>query len=451
MTGPAEEGSAEVPARARQAEETLEQGHERWDWVEPVVWTERMVAALETGVKGGKWFSLMDKVDAERTLAAAWERVRRHGGSAGVDREGVDAFAAHAEQHLAEIGQALRAGTYRPKAVRRVWIPKPGRAERRPLGIPTVTDRVVQTALKLVLEPIWEAVFAEQSYGFRPKRGCKDALRRVHELLDSGATWVVDVDVQRYFDSIPHDRLMAEVERRVADGAVLRLLGAYLHQGVLDGLEVWQPEQGTPQGAVMSPLLANIYLDPLDHQMAEQGYQLVRYADDMVVLCQTEAEARAALATIGAWMTGRGLELHPEKTRVVDAEQAGGFDFLGYHFERGYRWPSRRSVQQWREKVRAKTRRMASGSLDRIVARLNPVVRGWYEYFQQSHWTTFEKLDGWVRMRLRSLLRWRAGGKGRGRGADHQHWPNAYFAAHGLFTMAVVHRQAVRARRGHSP
>jgi RNA-directed DNA polymerase len=436
--------------RATHDEEAESQRGDRWGWVEPGVWTERMVAALETGVKGGKWFSLMDKVYAERTLAAAWERVRRNGGSAGVDEQSIQAFAVQAERYLGELREALRRGTYRPEAVRRVWIPKPGKAERRPLGIPTVKDRVVQTALKLVLEPIWEAEFAEQSYGFRPRRGCKDALRRVQELLDGGAIWVVDVDVQGYFDSLPHDRLMQEVERRVADGAVLRLLGAYLHQGVLDGLEAWSADQGTPQGAVISPLLANIYLDPLDHALAAEGYQSVRYADDLVVLCRTAGEAAAVLQKLREWMTSRGLRLHPEKTRIVDATQPGGFDFLGYHFERGQRWPSQRSKQQLRGKVRAKTRRKTSGSLDQIVGELNPVVRGWYEYFKQSHWTTWKTLDGWIRMRLRSILRWRAGKHGRGRGGDHPHWPNAYFAAHGLFTMASAHRHAVLALNGHS-
>jgi RNA-directed DNA polymerase len=442
--------SARVPAGATHDEDTPTERVGRWGWVEPAVWTARMVAALETGVKGGKWFSLMDKVYAERTLAAAWERVERNGGSAGVDQQSIRAFAAHAERYLGELSAALRTGTYQPMAVRRVWIPKPGQAERRPLGIPTVKDRVVQTALKLVLEPIWEAEFAEQSYGFRPRRGCKDALRRVQELLDDGATWVVEVDVQGYFDSVPHERLIEEVERRVADGAVLRLLGAYLHQGVLDGLEEWQADQGTPQGAVISPLLANIYLDPLDHEMAEQGYQSVRYADDLVVLSRTAGEAEAVLGKLREWMTSRGLTLHPQKTRIMDAEQPGGFDFLGYHFERGKRWPSRRSERQLREKVRAKTRRKTSGSVDQIAERVNPTVRGWYEYFKQSHWTTFKTLDPWLRMRLRSILRWRSGRRGRGRGADHQRWPNAYFTEHGLFTMEVAHLQAVRALASHS-
>jgi RNA-directed DNA polymerase len=435
---------AGVPEKATQAEEA-EHRRERWGWAEPVVWTDRMLAALESGVKGGRWYSLLDKVYAERTLEAAWERVKRNSGSAGVDRQSVQAFGARAETYLAEIARELRAGTYRPQPVRRVWIPKPGRTERRPLGIPTVKDRIVQTALKLVLEPIWEAGFAEQSYGFRPRRGCKDALRRVQELLDGGATWVVEVDLESYFDRIPHDALVTEVERKIADGGVLALLRAYLSQGVMDGLEQWQPERGSPQGAVVSPLLANLYLDPLDWQMAQQGYQMVRYADDMVVLCRSQAEAETVLEALGAWVAAQGLTLHPEKTRIVDATQRGGFDFLGYHFERGMRWPSKRSERKLRDAIRAKTGRKTGGSLDQLIAGLNPIVRGWFGYFKHSHWTTFGSLDGWIRMRLRSILRWRRKGKGRGRGADHQRWPNAYFVRHGLFTMQTARLQARRA------
>ena len=442
---PWEEESVGVPEGATQAEEAERERRERWGWVEARVWTERMLAALEEGVRGGKWFSLMDKVYAERTLRAAWERVERKRGAAGVDRQSVEAFGARAEEYLAELARDLRAGTYRPRSIRRVWIPKPGRAEKRPLGIPTVKDRVVQTALLLVLEPIWEAEFAEQSYGFRPRRGCKDALRRVVEMLEGGATWVVDVDLESYFESIPHDGLMKDVERRVADGGVLKLLRAYLNQQVMEGLEAWQPDGGTPQGAVISPLLANIYLDPLDKQMAGEGYQMVRYADDMVVLCRTEAEAEAALAGLRGWVAAHGLALHPKKTRVVDASQMGGFDFLGYHFERGMRWASQRSVEKFRTAIRAKTRRTSGESLATIVAEVNRVSRGWFEYFKHSHRTTFGRLDSWVRMRLRSILRRRHHGKGRGRGADHQRWPNAYFAEQGLFTMTaalVVARQS---------
>ena len=443
MRDAAQEGtSAGLPAGAREAEET-ERRRERWGWVEPGVWTERMLATLEEGVKGGKWFSLVDKVYAERTLGLAWQRVRRNHGAAGVDRQSIEAFGARADRYLAELARDLREGTYRPQSVRRVMIPKPGRPEQRPLGIPTVKDRVVQTALKLVLEPIWEVSFAEQSYGFRPKRGCKDALRRVVELLDGGATWVVEVDLKSYFDRIPHSWLLREVEKRVADGRVLELLRAYLSQRVMEGLQQWQPDAGTPQGAVISPLLANIYLDPLDKAMKEQGHQMVRYADDMVVLCRSREEAEAALGMLRAWVLAHGLTLHPEKTRVVDASQRGGFDFLGYHFERGMRWPSARSVKHFREAIRIKTRRTNGQSLATIVAEVNPIVRGWFGYFKHSHRTTFRPLDQWVRMRLRSILRRRHGGAGRGRGRDHQRWPNAFFAEQGLFTMTAAFRLAL--------
>jgi RNA-directed DNA polymerase len=442
---PQERESAGLPEEAREAEEA-QQRRERWGWVEPEVWTDRMLAALEVGVKGGRWFSLVDKVYAERTLRLAWERVERHHGAAGVDRQSIAAFAARAERYLAELAGDLRAGTYRPQPVRRVMIPKPGGLEPRPLGIPTVKDRVVQTALKLVLEPIWEAEFAEQSYGFRPRRGCKDALRRVVELLEGGATWIVDVDLKSYFDQIPHGWLIKEVETRVADGRVLELLRTYLSQRVMDGLEQWQPEAGTPQGAVISPLLANIYLDPLDKTAKERGYQMVRYADDMVVLCRSREEAEAALGMLREWVTAHGLTLHPEKTRVVDASQRGGFDFLGYHFERGMRWPSERAVRQLRAAIRTKTRRTSGQSLATIVAEVNPIVRGWFGYFKHSHRTTFRRLDQWVRMRLRSILRRRHGGKGRGRGLDHQRWPNAFFTEQGLFTMTTAFRLASQSR-----
>jgi RNA-directed DNA polymerase len=436
-----EDRAPRVPGAANQGAETREMPA-RWAWVEPAIWTERMIAALETGVKGGKWFSLMDKVYAERTLRAAWERVERNRGAAGVDGQSVERFAAHAEQYLAELGEALRTGQYRPQPVRRVWIEKAGTKAKRPLGIPTVKDRIVQTAVKLVLEPIFEAGFAEQSYGFRPGRGCKDALRRVETLLQSEAVWVVDVDIQAYFDTIPHAALGRRLTARIADGALLGLLDQYLSQGVLAGMESWEPAAGTPQGAVISPLLANIYLDPLDHLLEQSGWQLVRYADDFVVLCQSRAEAEAALEMIGCWMAEQGLQLHPEKTRIVDARERGGFDFLGYHFERGMRWPKRASERRFRQAIHAKTRRSRGDSMATIIASINPIIRGWYGYYRHGHWGTYDPLDGYVRGRLRGILRKRAGRRGRGRGADHQRWPNAYFDAHGLFTMTAARRAA---------
>jgi len=212
-----------------------------------------MLTALEQGVKGGVWFSLMDKVYAPRNLARAFERVKRNKGSAGVDHETVERFEQKRDEHLARLHDRLRTGSYVPHDVKRTWIPKPGSAEKRPLGIPTVRDRVAQTALRNVLEPIFERTFAEHSYGFRPGRGCTDALRRVHALLQDGYCFVVDADLKGYFDSIPHEPLMARVREQVSDGRVLELVTAYLNQGVMDGMERWTPEGGTPQGAVVTP------------------------------------------------------------------------------------------------------------------------------------------------------------------------------------------------------
>lgn len=426
-----------VSEGTRRARETLL----RWGWVEPTVWTERMLTALEQGVKGGKWFSLIDKVHPERNLLAAFSRVAANDGAAGVDHVTVAMFENRLEAELKDLSDALRTGTYQPQAIRRHWIPKPGSQEKRPLGIPTVRDRVVQTALRQVLEPIFEQDFAAQSYGFRPRRGCKDALRRVDELLKAGYTHVVDADLKSYFDTIPHDRLAALVAMKVSDGQVLTLIDAILHQGVMDGLAEWTPEEGTPQGAVISPLLSNIYLDPLDHLMAARGWEMVRYADDFVILCRTAEDAASALETVQEWTAQAGLTLHPTKTRVINAG-AESFDFLGYRFEDGTCRPRPKSLDKFKDTVRDKTARSSGGSLFQIIATLNPTLRGWFAYFKHSHKWTFNRLDGWIRMRLRSILRRRMGLEGRGRGADHQRWPNAFFADHGLFSLKRAHEIA---------
>jgi RNA-directed DNA polymerase len=406
-----------------------------------------MLTALEVGVKGGKWFSLIDKVYEPGNLRSAYEQVRRNRGSSGVDHETVEQFGRHLEKNLEALSVRLRDGSYRPQAIRRVWIPKPGSREKRPLGIPTVRDRVVQGALRNVLEPIFERDFAAQSYGFRPQRSTKDALRRVDELLKAGFTEVVDADLRSYYDTIPRPGLLARVKSKVTDGRVLDLVTSFLEQEVMEGLESWTPEEGTPQGAVISPLLSNLYLDPLDHHMAGMGYEMVRYADDFVVLCRNRDEALQALAEVEKWTAAAGLQLHPDKTRIVDATQPGGFDFLGYHFERGHRWPSKKSLKKHKDAIRQQTKRTNGHSLLSIIESVNRVRRGWFGYFKHSHKATFKPLDQWVRMRLRSILRRRQGKRGRGRGQDHHQWPNAYFAELGLFSYVAAYAQARQSSR----
>lgn len=437
MSKTTDQPSTGVPATATQVDLAI-----RYAWVEPSVWTERMLTALVNGVKGGKWFSLMDKVYSFKNLVAAWGRVRANRGVAGIDQQTIDLFEANVGWELQQLHEQLRTGSYRPQAVRRSWIDKPGSTEKRPLGIPAVRDRVVQTALRHVLEPIWEAEFAETSYGFRPGRGCKDALRRVDGLLKQGYTFVVDADLRKCFDTIPHERLMEVVRQKIADGRVLDLIESYLHAGIMDGSEFQESEQGTPQGAVVSPLLANLYLNDLDHEAKRQGFEMVRYADDFVMLCRSREEAERALAWVRERVEAKGLTLHPDKTRLVDATQKGGFDFLGYHFERGKHWPRRKSLDKLKERIRAETPRTSGRSLRVTIARINEILMGWFGYFKHSYKTTFGDIDGWVRMRLRSILRKRAGRKGRGRGADHQRYRNAFFAEQGLFGLVEAHALA---------
>ena len=437
MTKSTETQPEAVPAVATRAGEILL----RWSWVEPRIWTERMLTALEQGVKGGRWFSLIDKVHPEGTLKAAFHQVAANKGAAGVDHVTVKMFEDRLDENLKTLSEDLRSGRYRPQQIRRHYIPKPGSKEKRPLGIPTVRDRVVQTAVLNTLEPIFERDFAEHSYGFRPGRGCKDALRQVDQLLKSGHTCIVDADLKSYFDTIPHDRLLALVAKKVSDGRVLSLIESFLKQGVLDGLREWTPEEGSPQGGCISPLLSNIYLDPLDHLMAQQGFEMVRYADDFVILCRSPEDAARALALVQHWTAEAGLKLHPEKTKIVDATQAT-FDFLGYRFDRGRRFPRPKSMQKLKDAIRAKTKRTSGESLTKIINDLTPRLRGWFEYFKHSHKYTFGALDSWIRMRLRSILRKRLGKKGRGRGSDHHRWPNKFFAACGLYSLKAAHKLA---------
>jgi RNA-directed DNA polymerase len=438
MTVHREEELSRVPFAARPTRETL---FPLWDHVEHGVWTERMLTALVRGVQGGRWFRLIDKVYAGRTLMVAAEKVTSKETAAGVDHITTKAFAAHLDEEVRKLGEALRTGAYRPQAVRRTWIPKGGTKELRPLGIPTVRDRVVQTAVKLVIEPIFEREFAEHSYGFRPGRGCKDALRRVDELLKQGYHYVVDADLKQFFDTIPHEGLLQRLQERIADGKVLSLVESFLKAGILEGMREWTPEEGAPQGAVISPLLSNIYLHPLDQMMAERGWEMVRYADDFVILCKTQAEAEEALGQVRAWVSDNGLSLHETKTKVMDVREAG-FDFLGYHFVKHRRFPKKKSLAKFRDAIRELTPRNSGKSLSEIVSKLNEKLRGWHVYFKQAWWTVFRDQDSWVRGRLRSLLRRRSKRRGRGRGADHQRWPNAFFAKCGLYSLKEAHTLA---------
>ena len=418
-----------------------------------------MLAALDMGVKGNKWFSLIDKVYADRTLELAWAKVSSNAGACGVDGITVERFGKDSQSRLLAVKEHLKEGSYQPKPVKRVMIPKPGSAQKRPLGIPTVRDRVVQTALRMVIEPIFEKEFAPHSYGFRPGRGCKDALRQVNALLKSGHVHVVDADLKSYFDTIPHHRLMALVAERIADGRVKALIAAFLKQGVLEeGVQREAGNEGTPQGGVISPLLANLYLNPLDWLMADAGFAMVRYADDVaricleekwravslrsaVVLCRTPEQARHALEQIKAWTREVELTLHPEKTRTVDmSTEKSYFDFLGYRFYRTLKGKLTRLVrpkseQKLRATLKPLTQRNCGLNLEITIRRINPTLKGWYAYFKQATPQSLKAMDSWVRDRMRAILRRRRGWKGKAQKPDRYRWPNRYFRALGLFCL----------------
>jgi RNA-directed DNA polymerase len=433
-------------------------GEDLWEChkAERVVWSEKMLMALERGVKGGRWYSLMDKVTAGPTLSLAWEKVRSNAGSCGVDNITVARFKKDSQSRLLAVNEQLKSGRYQPKPVKRVRIPKPGKKkEKRPLGIPAVRDRVVQQALRLVLEPIYERRFAEHSYGFRPGRSCHDALRRVYGQLVGGHPHVVDIDIKGYFDTIDQERLLKLLREDVADGAVIELIKTFLKAGVLEEDGKLEPtETGTPQGGVISPLLSNLYLDELDHLMESEGYAMTRYADDMVILCRTREEAEKALEQVRAWMEKVGLTLHPEKTRIVDmSESEAHFDFLGYRFKHSrkgqlIKLPRPKSEAKLKDGVRKETKRCNGHAMEVIIRKINPKLKGWFAYFRQAHRNAHRSLDGWVRMRLRSIYRKRKRKRGRGRGIDHQLWPNRHFAELGLFSLEAAKLEAISLHNG---
>jgi len=428
-----------VPFAATPAGETPSIGA----WAHRAVWTDRMLETLlQDKVKGGKWHTLIDKVFSELNLFCSAAKVLSKKGAAGVDRQTVANFAEQERQELARLHEQLRDERYRPAAVRRVWIPKPGSSEKRPLGIPTVRDRVVQTALVHVIEPILDATFHERSFGFRHGRGCHDALRCVEELLEAGYVYVVDADLKGYFDSIPKDRLLDRVKQKISDRRVLGLIQLFLDQGILEELRTWTPETGVPQGAVLSPVLSNVYLNPLDHRIAERGFQMVRYADDFVILCRSQEEAEAALSEVRAWVEEAGLTLHPGKTHIVDSREKS-FSFLGYSFRGKLRFPRAKSHRKLVARLRELTRRKSGESLDCMIARINRTTRGWFHYFRHCHWSIFKDYDGMIRRRLRRLLLKRHR-RNRRRLPRTQRWPNAYFTKHGFVSLNELHIRFVQ-------
>ena len=403
-----------------------------------MIWTDPMLTALENGVKGGKWFSLIDKTRRPMVLRNAWKKVRANKGAGGVDKISIEMFEKNQERYLTELENELKTGTYKPKAVRREYIPKePGKF--RPLGIPTIKDRIAQQAVKAAIEPIFERDFLDVSYGFRPNKGALAAVTEVSRLLEEGYTWVVDADITAYFDSIPHDKLMDKVERRISDGRILDLIKMWLKQSIMEDCKEWIPFQGTPQGGVISPLLANIYLHDLDVSLVDAEYKMIRYADDFVVLTKSKEQAEQALNLVANWMTLHGLSLHPDKTHVGNCAVEGeGFEFLGYRFEAGTRWVRPKSIRRFRDRIRQETSRVCGKSIEQVIEKLNPVLRGWSNYFKEVTKYTLGSFDSFVRRRLRAILDRQNKKRSFGAGFSNMRYPNKFFADKGLINMESI-------------
>ena len=402
------------------------------------VWTPAMVEAREKLRKAGrKWYLLYDKVHDTRNLESAWKQVEGNRGAPGVSGETIEEYGKTVVERLAWPGARLQEQTWHPRPIRQKEIPKAdGSGKKRQLGIPEVEDRIVQAALVAVLEPVFEGKFLGCSHGFRPGHSALNALAVVEKAISTDRPWLVDADIRNCFGSIPHAPLLNEVSKEISDGKVLRLIDGFVKADIVAELRTWTPEKGTPQGAVLSPLLANIYMHEFDRQMVEAGYEVVRYADDFVVLCRNEEECRAAKTKAETVLQGMGLEMHPEKSRVVDSRRER-FQFLGYEFWPGGREPRKPSLHKLRDGIRAKTPRSSGRSIRETILDLNRTLRGWYGYFRHSFWNVLQGVDGFVRRRLRSILRKfnKRRGTSKGNGADHSRYPNHLFAKMGLFSV----------------
>ena len=384
------------------------------DWINPA------------GAK--KVHSLIDKVYKRKNLEMAWERVKANRGSGGVDGQTLEVFAEQLDKNLDRLQSELKEGLYQPRPVRQVQIPKTGKpGEFRGLGIPTIYDRVCQQALLNRLQPIFEPVFDEANYGYRRGRSTKDALRKVWKEIDSGSEWIVDADLKDFFGSVDHEKLLTLVAQQIADGRVLRLIEAMLKAGSYGKGRLFPTERGTPQGGVASPLLSNILLTPFDREMRHKGYQLTRYADDWVITCKSAAEARAAIDAARRILKQLGVELHPQKTRIVHVQY--GFEFLGYKIKRGkklylpatrirsrarsgglYAYPRDKSIRRFKDEVRQRTKRRVPLATEQLIEALNPLLRGWGEYYKRAHVRKlFNQLDRWIVRRIWShrFKRWR--------------------------------------------
>lgn len=355
-----------------------------------------------------KWYSLYDKVFLEVNLRKAWGQVKANRGSGGVDNETIESFESNLDRNIQDLEQILKTKKYKPHPVKRVHIPK-GNGKTRPLGIPTIRDRIVQQSLHNVLQPIFEPKFANCSYGFRPGRSAHQAIERIEEHLDAGYTWVVDADIKDFFGGVNHDLMNNALNEEIADGSVLRLIRAMLKAGVMEEGKVKTVRSGTPQGGVISPLLANIYLDGFDQELTKRGYRLVRYADDFVILCKNKNKAERVLEVVEQLLGKKRLKLSREKTRIVQYGKES-FEFLGFWFRKMYgvdrKGPRVKTKKSFKKQVKYLTRRQQPRNLGMVIAKLNPVIRGWGNYFKAGDTKTlYTRLDSWIRMRLRSYVK----------------------------------------------